>query len=264
MRFTLLSGIGIACAACLSPDTGALTGGERDAGGALDGGDAGDASDAPRDPCAEDGLIAFYRFDESGAIAHNCVAGGSALDAVLSNATLVPNGRTGGGLMLTNDAGFAAIQGMHEAFSGGSITVTAWIRPTDYGNNGRILSNRVLVDGGAPTNLDFTLEANGGNPGVGFYVTTVPALVATSPPKTNVWTHVAAIHRALGGNSLSEIWFGGVLAKNEIRARDTSSTPPRIGNDLRGVGLGFRGVIDDVRIYARALSPDEVLAQAKN
>lgn len=263
VRPHFLVGLSAACAACLIPDTGVLIGGAREAPDASDA--AADVrADAPADSCAEDGLIAFYRFDESGTIAHNCVAGGSALDAVLSNAALVPSGRKGGGLMLTSDGGYAAIQGMHAAFAGGSITVTAWIRPTDYSNSGRILSNRVFADGGAPTNLDFTLESNGGTgkPAVGFYVNLIPALITPSAPTTNAWTHVAAIHRATGASSLSEIWFSGVLVKDELRVRDPSATPPRIGNDLRGSGLGFRGVIDDVRIYARALAPAEVLAQS--
>ncbi|CAN5429293.1 hypothetical protein BH09MYX1_BH09MYX1_39300 [soil metagenome] len=265
MRWSIWSVLGASVAGCLLPDTSGLRGAIVDASVPVDGGDAGTtdaaaATDAPIDPCAESGLVAFYRFDETGSIAHNCGSGGAALDAVLVDATLVPKGR---GFMVSNDSGYAEVQGKHPAFAGGSFTITAWIRPVDYSNSGRIVSNRFPMGADAPTNMDSTLDAAGGNPSIGFYVTSVPALYVDSAPKLNVWSHVAGVHRAAGVNSLSEIWFDGVLVKSEVRERDLSDTPPRIGNDRRGAGLAFRGTLDDVRIYDRALTPQELTAQAK-
>jgi ABC-type phosphate transport system substrate-binding protein len=79
----------------------------------------------------------------------------------------------------------------------------------------------------------------------------------SSPIPINVWTHLAATY---DGTSL-RLFVNGVEVDNTLlgSAITTSAGALRIGGNAIN-GQYFRGLIDDVRIYNRALSATEIQA----
>ncbi|MDO8471336.1 MAG: LamG domain-containing protein [bacterium] len=147
----------------------------------------------------------------------------------------------------------------------GAITATAWIKPNGYGesNIGMLFNKsnttnpwdgwmfsmtslvansvRFVVDGG---DTDLDLRSNAG---------TVPF---------GVWTHVAITwngNSTCAGNAI--IYINGVsntsCSTNLVSRTSDSLYPPKIGNSSSGAST-FDGLIDEVRIYNRALSADEI------
>jgi len=77
----------------------------------------------------------------------------------------------------------------------------------------------------------------------------------TTPLSLNTWYHVAVTY----DREYLRLWVNGVnvksLAKTESMVADTY--PVRIGS-YRGIDEFFHGIIDEVRIYNRALSQSEI------
>jgi hypothetical protein len=72
----------------------------------------------------------------------------------------------------------------------------------------------------------------------------------------NAWVHVVAVYAP---GSRSEVWVNGTLTGAKTPPAtfaDDSTAPPRIG--CRGSSHFFSGSIDEVRIYDRALAPNEI------
>jgi hypothetical protein len=233
----------------------------------LDGGSSDAASDSATDaadPCSEPGLIAYYRFeDRTPDIARNCVPDGG-LDIVLvKDAILVDGGRTGQALSITSDTGYGQILGMHPVLAQGPITVAVWVKGGDA--EGRILSNRVRLDGGDSASVDLALEGENGRPrGFGFYVSSgVHAYyLSDAGVPLDRWIHLVGVHRQAPGSGRTEIWLDGKLLIDVAESRELSTLPPRVGNDYRGV-FGLGGMIDDLRVYDRALTQAEIEALGK-
>ena len=131
-----------------------------------------------------------------------------------------------------------------------AMTVAAWIDPDGWSGNPRILQKgqsdnqyRLLFQSGQ---LKFDL----------FGVTN--GTVVTSPPSAGTWHHVAGTY----DGSLMGIYVDGQLV-----ALQSASGPIAITTDALNIGNKprsgnpfdhFSGIIDDVRIYGRALSAGEI------
>jgi len=134
-----------------------------------------------------------------------------------------------------------------------AITVMAWIKPSNpSGNWQSIVANSPT---GGQYNYWFYLESNALKLSV--YSSTYPNLIVSNAiSAANAWYHVA--FTALDG-STTKIFVNG----NEVGSR-TAGTEHWAGgyttiSDLRpSRNICFAGTIDDVRIYNRALSAEEI------
>jgi MSHA biogenesis protein MshQ len=149
-----------------------------------------------------------------------------------------------------------------------SFTVTAWINPSNV-NAG----SRIFIDDeqrfGQTSGFGFSL----GDPGNGrlrFYSRNVnPVIVDTTASiAPNTWTFVAAVHNST--NKTRQIFINGVA--QTLTGGGTTNTytgiwgqddgPATIGGetDLGETGNRFTGDIDEVKIYADALSESDITA----
>jgi hypothetical protein len=133
------------------------------------------------------------------------------------------------------------------------MTVSAWVKPSSLnGWTTVVLKER-------PGGLAYALYAsdNTAKPPAGYVNTGGGDLKASKNPvlPLNVWTHLAVTY---DGQSL-RLYVNGLLrhsrsASGSIR---TSASPLRIGGNAVW-GEYFKGLIDEVRIYGRALSLAEI------
>ena len=140
----------------------------------------------------------------------------------------------------------------------GDFTVAAWIQPKAPRRAPIVTMGRV---GGKP---GWALFAGGGRGALQFDSTgpnKLPNGTITSGPgvvRPGAWQHVAVVVKR-GTGTLSRIYINGYqVAQGAVGAADLNSAdaPLRIGGVPNGTS--FRGDVDDVRLYRRALSEAEL------
>jgi hypothetical protein len=145
------------------------------------------------------------------------------------------------------------------------FTVAAWVR-LDSGASGdpvifatdddaNYTGFKLFVEGGGVNTFGVDLM-NGGAPGPGSRSTKL----ATTPLSYGTWTHVAAVVNGVGNVTLYQNGqpVSGTTSGSATTMVHTSS-PASIG---RRNGNNWKGAIDDLNIYTKALSASEVQALA--
>jgi hypothetical protein len=177
---------------------------------------------------------------------------GSALRFDGGDSASVPDGALGTKLDLTN-----------------GMTLEAWVNPTSMsGWESVIYKER----GGAGTGLlSYAMYAHdgGSNTPPAGYVRTSSAgpdrgIQGLTRLPLNVWSHIAVTYTTAAGPASSSLRFyvNGALVRTITNAINQNilqgNQPLRIGNSNASVSEGFNGLIDEVRIYNRALSAAEI------
>lgn len=230
--------------------------------GGVDASSAIDASlDAPVDApvaksCDEPDLVARFTFDEgAGALVNDCSSDKNA-GTVVGAPTWTP-GHEGSALAL--DGSYVSLGTGSKLDVKTAFTATAWIRvasfpkkPSAYvfGKTGSIYQGGWRL-GLEPSSLSFAVSRG----------PTKPEVQTEAPyATTGTWVHVAGVFQPSVGIS---IWVDGVQVSTNT-TDPPAAVPPmpqelRVG--VRGDGEAstyFRGAVDDVRLYARALSASEI------
>jgi hypothetical protein len=200
---------------------------------------------------APSGLVAAYAFSETSG---NAVidASGSGNNGTLSGATRTTSGKYGRALSFdgTNDRVNIPDSSSLDLTDG--VTMEAWVRPSSLGGWDTV----VLKE--QPGNLVYALYANTGpGPASGEIETTAGYFTqyATGALPLNTWTHLAMTY---DGTTLRLYINGAEVGSRPVSGSVvTSSSALRIGGNAVW-GEYFGGLIDEVRIYNRALSPQEI------
>jgi beta-lactam-binding protein with PASTA domain len=140
------------------------------------------------------------------------------------------------------------------------MTLEAWVKPTTLNGWDPI----VIKERGANA-LSYALYANDGAPQAGG--TPFPAGYArigaadrairgTAALPTGVWTHVATTYD--GANQRLYVNGVQVAVRAQTGAMTVGDQPLRVGGDASFPGEFYQGLIDDVRVYNRALTAAEI------
>ena len=149
--------------------------------------------------------------------------------------------------------------------SGGAFTISAWINPSDWGQNsqGRIADHGGGSRGNSGWSLHLENKASRGSPKAlrvqinndsGFNGQSSPAAV-----QLGSWQHVAITH---DGDTLT-FYVNGVQVGQTAGAPlpNPGSAPIRIGARATDQARFFDGAIDDVRVWNIALTEQDVVSQ---
>lgn len=216
-----------------------------------------------------DGLVGLWSFngpDISGTTAYD--RSGQNNNGTISGATPA-RGKVGQGLSFDGVSNEVILDG-YDAFDfsqENSFTISAWAHP-DGASNFAPLFSRGIVNASAG-NYVYNLTANSGTPSDKWTVWLSDGVneiyfnTNAGTLEQNVWQHmtlvwdgaIATIYKngsSIGsGQSAS---FNGIWDGNEVADRRTS-----IGREGNSTGDEWKGLIDEVRVYNRALLAEEVM-----
>ncbi len=206
-------------------------------------------SDAQAIDSGDDGLLSLFTFD-SGLSADVGVAG------TPSNVTTSASGKFGGAASFNGTTGsYISLGDVNEVDEASALSFAAWIKPNVTTNS----AQRSIVDktDGAGTPPSFHLRWTAGE-AQAFGPTFVSSGNVTKSARQNHlipdqnWHHVAA---TFDGQNI-KLYVDGTLEASG--SYDEATTTVASTKPLK-VGFNWSGLLDDVGIWTRALSADEVL-----
>lgn len=135
-----------------------------------------------------------------------------------------------------------------------NLTISAWIKP-----GGDISNDQSIVRAGRTHDLRYAFFYSGSDERIKYHWydgSSFRQVFSTSTAPQQEWNHVVAVKTA--GNQVS-FYINGEFSNSEpITNAPNSPQNMSIGATTCGVNQHFTGSIDDVRIYNRALSAEEV------
>jgi hypothetical protein len=197
------------------------------------------------------GLVAAYSFDEgSGTVVQDL--SGNANHGTVSGATWTTQGRYGGALQFDGINDIVNIPDGASLDLTSGMTLMAWVRPTANGGW------RTVVLKETSNELVYGLYANDSSTRPSAWIRSGNAAYSTAGTAAvplNTWTNLAATY---GGGTL-RLYVNGTLATSRALTVpiNISASPLRIGGN-RIWSEWFAGLIDEVRVYNRALSQAEI------
>ena len=209
-----------------------------------------------------EGLVAYYAFDEkTGTTVHD--GSGNGHDGDLTGGTW-SNGRIEGAAAFDGVDDRIDLGGLDIA--GNGLTIACWFRADDYANeDGRLVSKATGImeadhywmlsttSSGGQIRLRFRLKTGG---------TTSTLIAGSGNLAASTWTHAAAVYDGStmtlykDGVPAGSVSKTGSVSVNPAVSAWIASNPPTAGSNA------FDGLVDEVRLYNRALTPDEIAALA--
>lgn len=225
--------------------------------------ESSDSDEVDVEVLSGDGLVSHWRLDEfGGSVAHDA--------AVNQDGSLVNgpewrpfNGRIGGALSFDGQDDRVDLPPF-DVTSGGGLTVACWIRPLGFGqSDARLLSKAEGTSSNDHTWMLSTYDQTALRIRVKLGGSTKTLISSTGVLDLDDWQHVAGV---FDGSELRLYHDGVEIASNN--ATGTLAQEPGIavalGNQPPGAGARpFDGLLDEVRIYDRALSESEILGLAE-
>ncbi len=197
------------------------------------------------------GLVAAYSFQDYGTTTAD--ASGNDNHAVISGAVKSYSGYDGMAMKFDGVEDWLTVNDSASLDLTKGMTLEAWLYPQTQPND---YSTAIMKESSTGTvyNLNATTDAN--LPGVTFYNN--GSYNSTNGPQAlpvNKWSHLVATY----DGSYQRVYVNGVqvAARAQTGLIPTSSGALRIGGNSIW-GNYFTGLIDEVRIYNRALTGDEV------
>jgi hypothetical protein len=211
---------------------------------------------------ASAGRVAAYSFDEtSGTTASE--ASGNGNNGVLTNGAVFAAGKNANGVRLDGANDYVNLGNPASLRLTGSMTLSAWINSSEFPwDDAAIISKRQSSNVGYQ--LDTTIDR--GPRTIGFKISdasgnTVARYGATAMV-VNTWYHVAGVYDAT--NRTMNVYLNGQL-NNGVLVGTIPAVQPDSNQNVHigqrpGVpgSFNFEGMLDDVRIYNRALSAPDI------
>lgn len=202
---------------------------------------------------AEAGLVAYYPLngdaqDASGNGNHGQVHGATPVADRAGTANAAMHFDGGGNFIEIANSESVNIAGNT------SLTVGAWVRPAA---NPALYMKAVVWKWGPQMEEDDQYVFGVGNGGAFFGLSDLPSRITTAPLPLNSWTSLVGVYDAK--DKMVRMYVNGELeaTKRLVSEMRKTEAPLYLG---RGEveSQSYAGDLDDVRIYNRALSPEEV------
>jgi hypothetical protein len=222
---------------------------------------AGNASDASNraeattaaPPTTLPGLVGAWAFSE-GTGTTTADASGNGNTGTVTGATWTGSGRHGGALVFDGVTSAVRIPASASLNPTAGMTVSAWVQPTVAQS-----SWRAIVQKEADA---YFLHASGDGPlrpaGGGTFVGNVNHASAPTAIGVNAWTHLAVTY----DGTTVRLYVDGTQVATRVAGGAIQSTTQPLWIGSNSYGENFVGLIDEVRVYSRALTPAEIQTDA--
>lgn len=211
------------------------------------------------------GLVGWWKFNSVNGTNYTLDESGYGNDGI-TNGTVWMNSsscRFGGCMNFTGASGVKVIlPSSSNLMPASAITVEAWVYPRTQ--SGTALEQAVTMNG----YCGYMLGNQNNNPPVGWNFVVCNGATNYASPRinitTNAWHHMVGTFD--GSIKKVRLYVDGIfIGETDGPSLMTYSSPPNIGvGDQPGNGQPFNGLIDNVKIYNRALSADEIRAEYEN
>lgn len=207
-------------------------------------------------PVNTNGLVAAYSFEEDGIEVID--QSGNRNTGTILGATRYDVGYFGKGIMFDGENDVVEIKDSDSLDISSKITIEAWINPSSPMNSWRSIvakeqDNQIVYQLFANTNIDkpaFVLWIDGGEK------------VSNSRTQVffNKWQHLSATY----DGKYQRFYINGILKNKKVQTGKilVSNGSLYIGGN-KVWGEHFKGIIDEVRIYNRALSRTQIINDMK-
>jgi hypothetical protein len=206
------------------------------------------------------GLVLFHQFNEaSGTTATD--SSGSGNTGTLVNSPTRTTGYSSGGVSFDGSNDAVTVPASATLNNLSAITISAWMRPNNSGENsfGRIIQKT----GG------FMLYLSSGNQvvfEVPYSTTAVKRQTSNNVVSYGTWTHVVVTWTGSATGNTIHIYLNGTEVASYLATTNGSGT--RNDDSAGALNIGnngaqdrtFNGILDEVRVYNRVLTPSEVAA----
>jgi hypothetical protein len=200
------------------------------------------------------GLVAAYGFSEPMGTTVNDASGRNNTGTIAGAARTI-EGKFGTALSFDGIDDWVSVNDSASLDLTSGMTIEAWVKPT------ALTGWRSVIMKESSNGLSYAIYANDNDPKPAAYVRIAgqsrsDGAGGTAILPTNAWTHLAATY---DGSNL-RVYVNGVEAGiTPVSGLPvTSSLPLRIGGNAAW-GEFFKGVIDEVRVYNRTLSVNEIV-----
>jgi hypothetical protein len=192
-------------------------------------------------------LVAAYAFNEGAGSTIADVSGNNNNGTVGSGVTWTAQGKSGSALVFNGSGGLLTIPDSASLRLTSGMTLEAWVNPSTLSSAWR----DVIYKG----NDNYFLEASSSSGGVPAAGGTFARAFGAGPLPANTWTHLAVTY----DTATLRLYVNGVQVSSVAStvSMATSTNPLQIGGDSI-YGQYFQGIIDEVRVYNRALSQTEI------
>ncbi len=231
------------------------TGGKAGAGGGGAGGKAGAGGGGGQ---GLPSMWAYYPFDQNGGPTITDASGNGRNGTLSGTTTTFPTGVINSAISFKGDTGFVTLPaGFIQTLT--DVTITVWVnvhtdqtwqRVFDFGSSQTVYMFLTSHAGGS--NARFAISTTGNM--TGEQQLTGPAVLPTG-----TWTHVAIVLGASGG----ALYINGAVVATSaavtLRPKDLGATANNyLGRSQFSVDPYFNGELDDLRIYASALTAAQI------
>ena len=211
-------------------------------------------------PTPPAGPVAAYNFNEGSGTTVTDVSGNGITGNIIG-ATWTTGGKNGNALSFNGSSSYVDLGNPALLQITGSMTWSAWVKAAaNPPDDGQIVAKSDNASGWQfKTSPDTGPHTFG--VGVAGATNTFAQRYSTTVRSLNVWYHVAGVYNA-SARTL-DIYVNGVLNNGTLSGTVPASqinSAVNVNIGRRSGGFYFNGVIDDVRIYNRALSQAEIQA----
>ncbi len=149
-------------------------------------------------------------------------------------------------------SGYVAVSDMNMSTTQ-SYTAMAWFKASALGSS----NNQIIDTRASGFTIPLRMFINNGEFACSIETAGATYATATSTITTNTWYHGACVYNSTT-RVLSAYLDGTFIGSVTIPATDVSSTEFHIGDDPTFSGEGWTGLIDDVVVYPRVLTPTQI------
>jgi YVTN family beta-propeller protein len=198
---------------------------------------------------AQTGPVAAYGFEEANGLSV-IDSSGRANNGTITNATRVA-GKYGNGLSFNGTSALVTIPDSSSLDLTSALTLEAWVYPTTS-----VAAWRDVIYKAPDDTYYLEGTSDTGPPAMGGTYSTSGPLRAPSALPVNTWSHIAATY----DGAVMRLYVNGtqVASRNQTGAISISAGPLNIGGDAT-YGQYWQGLIDEVRVYDRALTAAQIV-----